>query len=241
VEPKDRPGILFPLVGEWSVITTPAYRVPSHGTNYLAQRYAFDLTILDADGSPLPRSRALQYLTTAVCVKNFYAWSKEVLCPGTGNVVDVNDGAPDEEYPSFVRDMIKMRLVAPLKRYSDTRRIFGNYVVVDVKICFILLAHLRTGSILVRPGDNVTAGVKIGEVGNSGNASIPHLHLQAMDQPDPRSAVALQCSFGNVEVWDRHGWRRASSSVPARGCRIRAMHDNAPTRAVSASEVRRGI
>ncbi|HJS27439.1 MAG TPA: M23 family peptidase, partial [Actinomycetota bacterium] len=32
----------FPLRGEWAAATTPAHRIPSHGTDMLGQRYAFD-------------------------------------------------------------------------------------------------------------------------------------------------------------------------------------------------------
>jgi hypothetical protein len=37
----------FPLRGEWSVERTPAYRIPSHGTDLLGQRYAYDLVRAD--------------------------------------------------------------------------------------------------------------------------------------------------------------------------------------------------
>ena len=39
----------FPLRGEgWMAVTTPAHRVPSHGTDMLGQRYAYDLLIVDS-------------------------------------------------------------------------------------------------------------------------------------------------------------------------------------------------
>ena len=37
----------LPLRGEWSVETPPAYRIPSHGTDLLGQRYAYDLVHTD--------------------------------------------------------------------------------------------------------------------------------------------------------------------------------------------------
>jgi len=45
---------------------------------------------------------------------------------------------------------------------------------------YVLLCHLRNGSLLVKKGDAVRAGQKIGEVGNSGNSIQPHLHIQVM-------------------------------------------------------------
>jgi len=37
----------LPLRGEWSVETTPAHQIPSHGTDLLGQRYAYDLVRTD--------------------------------------------------------------------------------------------------------------------------------------------------------------------------------------------------
>jgi hypothetical protein len=46
--------VRFPLQGEWVALRTPAHRIPSHRTNMLGQRYAFDFVRLDRreDGAP---------------------------------------------------------------------------------------------------------------------------------------------------------------------------------------------
>lgn len=41
--------------------------------------------------------------------------------------------------------------------------------------------HMRNGSILVRRGDHVSAGQRMGLVGSSGCSSYPHVHLEALD------------------------------------------------------------
>ena len=43
----------------------------------------------------------------------------------------------------------------------------------------VLLAHMRKESVLVEKGDSVQEGQLIAEVGNSGNTSAPHLHIDA--------------------------------------------------------------
>ena len=43
----------------------------------------------------------------------------------------------------------------------------------------------------MKPGDEITAGQIIGELGNSGFSSGPHLHLHFMDGPDLLTASPL--------------------------------------------------
>lgn len=42
-----------------------------------------------------------------------------------------------------------------------------------------MMAHLSPGSIQVKVGDHVNVGQPIAKVGNSGNTTEPHLHIQA--------------------------------------------------------------
>lgn len=57
----------------------------------------------------------------------------------------------------------------------------GNFIVLEHKIdgtrYLTLYAHLRTGSLKVKPGQKVSRGDLLAEVGSSGNAQIPHLHF----------------------------------------------------------------
>ena len=58
----------------------------------------------------------------------------------------------------------------------------GNFVVLrsvapDGREVRVVLAHLRQGSVRMRTGGRVRAGEALGEVGNSGNTTEPHLHL----------------------------------------------------------------
>ena len=61
----------------------------------------------------------------------------------------------------------------------------GNHVVIRKSSDeYVVLGHMRQGTVAVRTGDEVEAGQEIGRVGNSGWTERPHLHMQAM-----RSAV----------------------------------------------------
>jgi murein DD-endopeptidase MepM/ murein hydrolase activator NlpD len=56
----------------------------------------------------------------------------------------------------------------------------GHYVVLDGddEDHDYVFMHLRTGSITVEEGDRVRTGQRIGEVGNTGRSSGPHLHFE---------------------------------------------------------------
>lgn len=45
-------------------------------------------------------------------------------------------------------------------------------------------AHMQTGSVRVRPGEQLRTGQVIGRLGNSGNTTSPHLHFGIVDRPD---------------------------------------------------------
>ncbi|MCK1796783.1 M23 family metallopeptidase [Streptomyces sp. XM4193] len=53
---------------------------------------------------------------------------------------------------------------------------------------YAVLAHLRRGSLTVAVGDRVAEGQQLGQCGNSGNSSDPHLHFHLMDGEEPTTA-----------------------------------------------------
>ena len=75
----------------------------------------------------------------------------------------------------------------------------GNHVVLDLGGgVYAALAHLRRGSLRVRPGDRVAPGQQLAECGNSGNSTEPHLHFQLMDHPSVLLAAGLPLRFGQA-------------------------------------------
>jgi murein DD-endopeptidase MepM/ murein hydrolase activator NlpD len=68
----------------------------------------------------------------------------------------------------------------------------GNNVIVDLgNRRFALYAHFETASIQVKVGDRVHKGEILGKLGNSGNTTNPHLHLQIADRPSFGAGEAL--------------------------------------------------
>jgi murein DD-endopeptidase MepM/ murein hydrolase activator NlpD len=94
--------------------------------------------------------------------------------------VSVADGVGDNDAQrEFPRRSLVESIRAP-------RWIFGNHVVVDAgRGVFVLLAHLKQDSVVVKPGDSVRQGDVLARAGNSGNTMLPHIHVQVMDGADP--------------------------------------------------------
>ncbi|SHF10633.1 Peptidase family M23 [Ruegeria intermedia] len=67
--------------------------------------------------------------------------------------------------------------------------------------------HLRQGSVEVAPGDRVSAGTVLGQIGLSGKTQFPHLHLsvrrngQEVDPFDP-DAPSASCGAPKDDLWD---------------------------------------
>ena len=60
----------------------------------------------------------------------------------------------------------------------------GNTVVIKNDRYYILLGHLKKGSVVVSVGDEVKQNDCIGESGYSGISERPHLHMQLMKCED---------------------------------------------------------
>ena len=55
----------------------------------------------------------------------------------------------------------------------------GNHVIIFCDGHSVHLAHMQAGTVAVSVGDQVSAGQLLGKVGNSGNTTQPHLHINA--------------------------------------------------------------
>jgi murein DD-endopeptidase MepM/ murein hydrolase activator NlpD len=64
---------------------------------------------------------------------------------------------------------------------------------------------MRKGSVAVRSGEIVKAGQKLGEVGYSGDAAFPHVHLSVRKEGakiDPFSgALGTACDEADQSLW----------------------------------------
>jgi hypothetical protein len=153
--------------------------MPVNGALHLGQRFAIDFNRLDAEnrlsaGDPTRNTSAPSY-------------GQPVLAVAEATVVAAVDQYPDQ-LPG-----------APTGVTPEQPE--GNSVILDLgEGRYALYAHLIPGSITVQAGERVRQGQVLGELGNSGNSTGPHLHFQVMDAPSNLVADGLPYVFADFEL-----------------------------------------
>jgi hypothetical protein len=95
--------------------------------------------------------------------EKYHTYGAPLVAPCAGTVARALDGVPDNRVPRMNREAMA-----------------GNYLAIHCgENVFVILAHLRNGSLKVSTGQHVSLGEPLGEMGNSGNSSEPHLHIHA--------------------------------------------------------------
>ena len=124
---------------------------------YYGQSHAVDVVAIDGFGLPADGFNPEDPSRYAI-------FGHTVRAPCDGLVMQVAGDKPDMPVPVM-----------------DSRNMAGNHVLLRCESADILLAHLRRGSVNVASGAEVRAGEILGDVGNSGNTSVPHLHIHAQE------------------------------------------------------------
>ncbi len=207
----------FPLRGEWRAVQTPGSRIPSHGTDMLGQRYAFDLMRFDPEnGSQYHPARGLRTLLVGVPTQQCHGWGEPVHAPLDGEVLAARDGLRERSRIHPVRELVLVLKNSLTFRPTPhhLHRVMGNYVILGCGDVYAGFAHLTTGSVAVAAGQQVRVGDVLGRVGHTGNSTAPHLHFQLMDDPDPLAARGVPCGFSEYEVWRDGAWQRVENAIP---------------------------
>ena len=215
----------FPLRGEgWMAVTTPAHRVPSHGTDMLGQRYAYDLLkVDDRPGAHFHPSGAVRSGLIGVRAQESYAWGAEIRSPFDAEVVKAVDGMAEREWIHPVAELSRMVVNAATFTPDKLPSIMGNYVLLRAGGIFAGFAHLAPGSVAVAEGQRVRTGDVLGRVGHTGNSTSPHLHFQLMDSADLMTAKGIPCAFRAYEVERDGAWVPVTNGIPGRRERIRSV------------------
>ncbi len=93
--------------------------------------------------------------------EDYYCFGAPVLAPLAGQVVRLRDDLADAQ-----------------PGHPDLANNWGNHVLLRAGSLYVLLAHLKRGSLKVRIGEWVVAGQALAACGSSGRSPVPHLHLQ---------------------------------------------------------------
>lgn len=159
VPPSGGVVIDFPLNGEWFVFHGGRSELVASAHYALkAQRDAIDIVKLEGRRT---------YSGDKDRLTSYAAFGETALVPADGRVTSAEDRVRDQPVG-------EINSVQPL----------GNHVVIGIGGGhYVLMAHLKRGSLRVSNGDRVRRGQPIAEVGNSGQSSEPHLHLQIQNEP----------------------------------------------------------
>lgn len=117
-------------------------------------------------------------------LEDYGVFGTQVIAPGDGIIAQVVDGSFDCE-PGF----------------SDRSVGVGNMIMIDHENGeYSLLCHLQHNSIVVKVGQRVQRGHKLGLCGNSGNTSQPHIHYNLQDNLIGYRANPLPAQFAKILV-----------------------------------------
>lgn len=79
----------------------------------------------------------------------------------------------------------------------------GNTIVIQNDDRYMLMGHLKKGSIIVSVGEHLNAGDIIAEAGNSGYSERPHIHLQLIASPSDNywNGSGINIMFRNKNLY----------------------------------------
>jgi hypothetical protein len=144
------------------------------GHIYSPERFAIDWIKVGSNGDSRHDGAAKN--------ENWWGWGEPVLAVAEGDITEVVDEFPDNNprvLPSVTLDNIA-----------------GNHVILRItQNRFVTYAHLQRGSIKVRPGDHVHPGDVLALLGNSGNTTGAHLHLQVTDRNSVLQSEGVPFTF----------------------------------------------
>ena len=171
---QTKTALTLPFNGKWYIFN--GGRTHEHGAHHFiswgsGQRYAIDVVIWK-DGKSHQGSG--EHNT------DYYCFGEPLFAPGNGVVTAIENTIADN---------------IPGELNGDGTAA-GNYVMIDhLNGEHSLLAHFKQGTIAVTVGDTVSTGDLLGETGNSGNSTEPHLHYHLQNSSVLLKSTGLPAQF----------------------------------------------
>ena len=142
---------------------------------YDNQKYAYDIMMMK-DG--------VSHKGDAKNNDNYFVFGKDIIAPCDASVVKVITG---------VKDNIPGEL--------NPEQFTGNTIILQTENEeYLLFAHLKEKSIVVKEGQVLKQGDLMGQCGNSGNTTEAHLHLSLQNVIDMNIATGGKIYFDNIIV-----------------------------------------
>jgi hypothetical protein len=153
------------------------------GQLWAAERFAIDYVQLGGDGTIFTGDKSKP--------QSYPYFGADIHAVADGPVVGVMEGLPEQVAGKSPTGL-------PLEQYG------GNHIVQDIGDGnYAFYAHLKTGSLKVKVGDQLSAGQVIASLGNTGNTDAPHLHFHVMSTPDPLRSNGLPFVFSSFYLDSR--------------------------------------
>ncbi len=148
----------------------------------IGQRFAIDFVQIGPDGRTYhgDPNRNASYL----------AYDTPITAVAAGTIAATLDGVPENtpQSPTMAAEL-------------NLSNVGGNFIAEKIGAGrYVMYAHLKPGSLTVKPGDKVAAGQTIARLGNTGNSSEPHLHLQVCDAPSFAASNGIPYEFDSLKL-----------------------------------------
>lgn len=162
----------LPFDGEWVVTAGGQSLDTNYHATTAAYRWGYDFTKAK-DGK--------RYSSDGKSLDDYYCYGQPVLAPTGGEVIDLEDGHKDNDPDTF-----------------DSESVLGNHLVIKVdEHEYLFVAHMKKDSLAVQKGEEISAGDKIGECGNSGRSLQPHVHYHLQNATDFPVSEGLPLRFSH--------------------------------------------
>jgi hypothetical protein len=154
---------------------------PVNGRLLVPQRFAIDWVMLD--------SHHRAWVGDPKKLSSYVGFGQPEIAAAAGTVVGAVDGIAENKPQG------------PLEKLPPIQNTVGNHVILKVAPGrFLLYGHMKTGSVRVKPGQKVREGQLLGQVGNTGNSSTPHLHFQVLTEPTFFPSDSVPFTFAHFSI-----------------------------------------
>jgi hypothetical protein len=142
----------FPLRGEWIAPHTPGDKVPSHGTDILGQRFAYDFIMTEKDSkNKFADSPVWKHSTIGIPIHKCYCYKEKIYSPVDGTVIAAKDGIKEPQRLHLIIDLMKVlwnsisvtiqSLFRPINKINP-QKFTGNYVIIEFDGIYAFFAHM---------------------------------------------------------------------------------------------------